>query len=77
MLAEDREIELDSDKVQRMLDKEEKDEAQGDAKEEMLEPEEMNEFSDNFIGVQQHMNAFDLLLPTMEHQLRSGIKGVG
>lgn len=76
MHAEDREVELDSDKVQRMLNKEEKDEAQGDAKEEMLEPEEINEFSDNFIGAQQHMNAFDLLLPTMEHQLRSGIKGV-
>lgn len=75
MHAEDREVELDSDKVQRMLNKEEKDEAQGDAKEEMLEPEEINEFSDNFIGA-QHMNAFDLLLPTMEHQLRSGIKGV-
>ena len=73
LIAEDREVDLDDEKLQQMLNKEEKDE-QEDTKEEMLEINE-GEFVDNFIGgAQQHMNAFDLLLPTMEHQLRSGIK---
>lgn len=32
--------------------------------------------ADNFTGTQQCMNAFDLLQPTIEHQLRSGIVGI-
>ncbi|XP_065909433.1 serine/arginine-rich splicing factor 4-like isoform X2 [Dysidea avara] len=70
----DREVELDDDNLQRILSKEDKDEEQEDIKDEMLELGEINEgeFVDSFIGTQQHMNAFDLLLPTMEHQLRSG-----
>ena len=75
LCAEDREVELDDDNLQRILSKEDKDEEQEDIKDEMLELGEINEgeFVDSFIGTQQHMNAFDLLLPTMEHQLRSGI----
>lgn len=67
--AEDREVELDDDYRTKKADRSK------EANLEISSVSETNEegIMDNFAGMQQHMNAFDLLQPLIERQLRSGI----
>lgn len=70
--SEDREVELDDDYRAKKMDRSK------EATAEVVSVSEANDegiadgFADGFAGTQQCMNAFDLLQPTIEHQLRSG-----
>lgn len=65
-------MELDDDyRTKKSMDRRSKEEVNS----EVVSVGETNEEEgvvDNFTGTQQCMNAFDLLQPTIEHELRSG-----